>query len=95
MAPLLSFIQQTYYCCVVYISAPAAPGKKVESHLGGPVVWNPEPPSQPARLLLGIEPDQLFPHDRILRTRSLCVSLDGHKEEPGGLHNSSNTWAWA
>lgn len=92
VCPFLSFIQ--HYCCSLHFSNRRHLGKKVGRHLGGPVVWNPEPPSQPARLLLGIEPDQLFPHDHIF-TRSLCVWLGYHNKKPGGLHNSSNTWAWA
>lgn len=84
----MSFNQ--HYCCSLHFST-GGTWEKVESHLGGPVVWNPEPPSQPARLLLGIEPDQLFPHGHI--TRSLCLA----RLPPSGPGDSitNNTWAWA
>lgn len=91
--PLLSF-NQHYWCSSLHLST-GGTWEKVESHLGGPVVWNPEPPSQPARLLLGIEPDQLFPHGHV--TRPLCVSCPTTTRRPRGhsISITSNTWAWA
>lgn len=57
----------------------------MESTLGGPVEWDPEPPSQPARLLLGIEPDQLFPHDHITTPLFLPQYHQGSPGAPGHL----------